>query len=118
MSELGVDGISIEERGRRVIIDVPGGHWEGSAAEAERLLTRLHYVLARARPGTNIVSMFVNGQLWGGKTVETDAERALEDVQHILEQLSVRATTLAKHPSLPPGSNRLGPEGSGQGWSH
>jgi hypothetical protein len=92
-------GIKIEEHGDRVVIDVPGGRWEGSAAEAERLITRLHYVLARARPGTNIVSMFVNGQLWGGKIIETDPERALEDVRQVVDQLAAHVAKLAEHPS-------------------
>lgn len=102
MSELPVDGISIEDRGDRVIVDVRGGRWEGSAAEAERLLTRLHHVLARARPGTNIVSMFVNGQLWGGKTIETDPARALDDVGQILDELSAQIPKLAEHASRRP----------------
>jgi len=104
MTESAVEGIRIEERGNRVIIDVSGGRWEGSAAEAERLLTRMHYVLARARAGTNIVSMFVNGQLWGGKTIETDPDRALDDVGQILDQLSARILELAEQgnpPTLP-----------------
>jgi hypothetical protein len=101
MSEPTVDDIRVEERGDRVIIDVPGGHWEGSAAEAERLLTRLHYVLARARPGTNIVSMFVNGELWGGKTIETDRDRALDDVHKILHQLSAHIPKLAEQANRP-----------------
>lgn len=92
--ERGVEGISIEEVGDRVIIDVSGGHWEGSAAEAERLLTRLHYALARTRPGTNIVSMFVNGELWGGKTIETDPAQALADVRYILERLQAQIPRL------------------------
>lgn len=101
MSDPAVDGIRIDEHDDRVIIDVPGGRWEGSAAEAERLLTRLHYVLARARPGTNIVSMFVNGQLWGGKTIETDPDRALDDVHQILDQLSAHISKLAEQANPP-----------------
>ncbi len=90
MTEPAVDDICIEQHGDRVVIDVPGGHWEGSAADAERLLTRLHYVIARARPGTNIVSMFVNGRLWGGKTIETEPARALDDASRMLDQLSAQ----------------------------
>jgi hypothetical protein len=101
MSDRAVGGISIEERGDRVVIDVPGGHWEGSPAEAERLLTRLHYVLGRARPGTNIVSMFVNGQLWGGKTIETDPDQALDDVRQMLDQLVTHLPRLVEHPRSP-----------------
>ena len=89
-----VEGISIEKAGDRVIIDIAGGRWEGSAAEAERLLTRLHYVLARVRPGTNIVSMFVNGELWGGKTIETNPAQALADVRYILERLQAQIPKL------------------------
>lgn len=101
MSEPAIDGIRIEEHGDHVIIDVPGGRWEGSAAEAERLLTHLQYVLARARPGTNIVSMFVNGELWGGKTIETDPARALNDVREILDQLSAHIPKLVDQANRP-----------------
>ncbi len=52
MTEPTVEGIRNEEHCERVVIEVPGGRGEGSAADAERLLTRLHYVLGRARPGT------------------------------------------------------------------
>jgi hypothetical protein len=102
MTEPPVDGISIEEHGERVVIDVPGGRWEGSAAQAERLLTRLHYVLGRARPGTNIVSMFVNGQLWGGKTIESDPAQALKDVREILDRLSAHVPQLAERTERQP----------------
>jgi hypothetical protein len=95
MTEPPVDDICIEPHGDRVVIEVPGGHWEGSAADAERLLTRLHYVIARARPGTNIVSMFVNGRLWGGKTIETEPARALDDASRMLDQLSAQIPKLA-----------------------
>lgn len=101
MTEPTIDGIRIAEHGDRVIIDVPGGRWEGSAAEAERLLTRLHYVIARARPGTNIVSMFVNGKLWGGKTIETEPARALDDASRILDQLSAQIPKLAEQGDRP-----------------
>lgn len=106
MSQPPVQGISIEEDGHRIVIDVPGGRWEGTAAQAERLLTRLHYVLARARPGTNIVSMFVNGGLWGGKTIEPDPVRALDDVRQILEQLSAHTLKLAEQASQPADGER------------
>jgi hypothetical protein len=99
MTEPSLDGITITEHGDRVLIEVPGGRWEGSASEAERLLTRLHYALARARPGTNIASMFVNGELWGGKTIETDPARALEEVRHLLEELATRIPKLAAQAS-------------------
>ncbi|MDQ6804656.1 MAG: hypothetical protein M3065_06750 [Actinomycetota bacterium] len=101
MTEPPVDGITIQEHGDRVRIDVGGGHWEGSAAEAERLLTHLHYVIARARPGTNIVSMFVNGKLWGGKAIENDPARALDDVSHMLDQLSAEIPKLADQANTP-----------------
>ena len=101
MSEPTLDGIRIETRGDRVIVNVPGGRWQGNAAEAERLLTSLHYALARARPGTNIVSMFVNGKLWGGKTIETDPGRALDDVRQMLDQLSVHIPKLAEQMNSP-----------------
>jgi hypothetical protein len=101
VTEPTVDGIKIEELDDRVVIDIPGGRWEGSAAEAERLLTRLHYVLARARPGTNIVSMFVNGKLWGGKTIETDPDRALEDARRMLDQLAAHITRLGEQTNQP-----------------
>ena len=102
MTEPAVEGISIEEHGARVVIDVPGGRWEGSAADAERLLTRLHYVIARARPGTNIVSMFVNGTLWGGKTIESEPGRALDDASRLLDQLSAQVPKLAEQQAGPP----------------
>lgn len=87
--------IQVEEIGDRILIEVPNGRWEGTASDAERLLTRLHYALDRVQPGTNIVSMFVNGQLWGGKIIEPDSEKALEGVRRILNRLSSHAETLA-----------------------
>jgi hypothetical protein len=100
-----IDGIKIEELGDRVVIDIPGGRWEGSASEAERLLTRLHYVLARARPGTNIVSMFVNGKLWGGKTIESHPDRALHDARRMLDQLAAHITRLEEQANRPADSD-------------
>lgn len=94
MSELSRAGIDIRDDGDRVVVEVPGGRWEGSAAEAERLLTHLHYVLGRARPGTNIVSVFVNDALWGGKTIQPDPEAALEDVKQLVDDLSARVDKL------------------------
>lgn len=91
-----VEGVNIGHANDRVVIEVAGGRWEGSAADAEKLLTRLHYVLDRARPGTTIVSMFVNGQLWGGKSLETDPVRAVEDARHMLEELEAHLPRLAE----------------------
>lgn len=88
MTELPVEGITIDDAGTRVIIEVRGGRWEGNAAEAERLLTRLQYVLARARPGTNIASMFLNGQLWGAKFIETDRQAAIREMRVLVDQLA------------------------------
>ena len=88
MTDQGVVGIEIRDNGDRVVIEVPGERWEGSAAEAERLLTRLHYVLGRARPGTNIASVFLNDQLWGGKLIETDPSEAVREMRAFVEALS------------------------------
>lgn len=101
MTEPTIEGIRIADQGDRVIIDVPGGRWEGSAGEAERLLTSLHYVIGRVRPGTNIVSMFVNGSLWGGKTIEVEPARALDAAQRILDQLSAQIPQLAEQANRP-----------------
>lgn len=94
MTERRVEGIIIDDDGDRVVIRVPDCRWEGSASEAERLLTRLHYVLARARPGTNIASMFLNGQLWGGKVVETDRADAIHEMRILIDQLALKVTSL------------------------
>jgi hypothetical protein len=94
MSEPQVAGIRIHNEGDRVVIEVTGERWEGNARDAERLLTRLHYVLGRARPGTTIASVFVNGTLWGGKTLENDVESALDDARQLLADLSAQIDRL------------------------
>ena len=86
--DLPVEGITIREDGDRVVIEVPNGRWEGSAIEAEHLLTLLHYVIARARPGTNIASLFLNDRLWGGKSIETDRRMAIRDMRAAIQQLA------------------------------
>ncbi|HEX8054657.1 MAG TPA: hypothetical protein VF517_16845 [Thermoleophilaceae bacterium] len=88
MTERPVEGINITEVGDRVVIEVDNGRWEGTAAQAEQLLTRLHYVLARARPDTNIASIFLNGELWGGKFTETDSQAAIRKMRHTIDQLA------------------------------
>jgi hypothetical protein len=98
----GLEGITVDNQGDRVVIEVEGGHWEGDPVAAERLLTGLHYALGRARPGTNIVSMFVDGKLWGGKTVQTDPARAMDDVRTLVEQLSRHTAKLAEQPRRRP----------------
>ncbi len=94
MTEPRVEGITIVDSGDRVVIEVPEGRWEGSAGEAERLLTRLHYVLARARPGTSIASMFVDGTLWGGKVVEADRRTAVHEMRLLIEQLARKIASM------------------------
>jgi len=94
MPEPEIDGISITDVGDRVIIEVAQRRWEGSASEAERLLTRMHYVLARARPGTNIASMFLGGTLWGGKFIEEDRAQAIREMRSLIDQLSERVAAL------------------------
>lgn len=94
MPEGSVPGITITNDGDNVVIEVEGGRWEGSAAQAERLLTALPYALNRARPGTNIASLFLNGQLWGGKAIETDRRAAIRDMREALERLSAYVTRL------------------------
>ena len=88
MTERPLEGISISEAGDRVVIQVSAGRWEGSAAEAERILTALHYVIAKARPGTNIASLFLNDQLRGGKVIETDRRTAIREMRNVMDQLS------------------------------
>ena len=83
-----LEGITISDAPDRVVIEVAGGRWEGSAAEAERLLTHLHYVLARARPGTNIASMFLDGTLWGSKFIATDRRTAIREMRDLVDQLA------------------------------
>jgi hypothetical protein len=80
-------GIKIADADDRVTITVDGGRWEGTAAEAERVFTGLHYALARARPGTNIASVFVNGGLWGEKFFEEDPEQALHLMRLLIARL-------------------------------
>lgn len=80
----------VEHADGRVVIEIAGGRWQGSAGDAERVLTTLYYALARARPGTNIASAFVNGSLWGGKFVETDPDRAIELMRSTIEKLAER----------------------------
>lgn len=94
MTNRPVEGISIESEGDRVYVEVAGARWEGDAAEAERLLTRLHYVLHRARPDTHIASMFLNGTLWGGKFVESDRDAAVRQMREVIAQLSKRVDLL------------------------
>lgn len=88
------EGITVEELDGRVVIEIPAKRWEGDAVQLERLLTQLHYVLGRARPGINIVSMFVNGKLWGGKTIEADPARALDNARHMIERLAAHVEEL------------------------
>jgi hypothetical protein len=97
MTGPGVEGITITDAGDRVVIEAPQGRWEGSAGEAERLLTSLHYVLARARPGTNIASMFVDGKLWGGKVVETDRRAAIREMRVLVDQLARKCYRMRRH---------------------
>lgn len=94
MTEQQISGIIVTDVGDRVVIEIPEGRWEGSASDAERLLTQLHYVLGRARPGTNIASMFLNGRLWGGKTIETNRRAAIDDMRVLIEQLAQKISTL------------------------
>jgi hypothetical protein len=96
MTQSPPEDIEIRDNGDRIVIEIPEGHWEGTPAAAERLLTRLHYVLGRARPGTNIASMFVNGQLWGGKFIETNRHEALHDMRFLVDQLSSRLARLER----------------------
>lgn len=102
MTEGAPDGITVSNEDERVVIEVRDGRWEGSPAEAERLLTRLHYVLARARPGTNIASVFLNGQLWGGKTIETDRDTAVREMQVLIDQLARRIASMNDEDELTP----------------
>lgn len=88
MSEAPVAGISIQDEGDTVAIEVEGGRWQGTPADAERLLTRLHYVLGRARPGTHIVSLFLDGKLWGGKVIEDDRRLAIREIRAAVDDLS------------------------------
>lgn len=98
MTERPVEGITIEDAGDRVVIQVREGRWEGNAAEAERLLSRLHYVLARARPGTNIASMFLNGKLWGAKFVERDPRTAIREMRVLVDQLAEHVASVDDDP--------------------
>ncbi|MEA2496899.1 MAG: hypothetical protein QOJ29_4810 [Thermoleophilaceae bacterium] len=94
MTEPAVEGITITDAGDRVVVEARDGRWEGSAAEAERLITRLHYVLARARPGTNIASIFVDGKLWGGKVIETDRRAAIREMRVLIDHLARKVASL------------------------
>jgi hypothetical protein len=80
-------GITIRTEGDRVQIEIADGLWEGDVGQAERVLTGLHYALERARPGTNIASMFLNGTLWGGKFIESDSEAAIVRMQSLIAGL-------------------------------
>ena len=92
-----VEGITVTEVGDRVVIEVEGGRWEGSASEAERVFTRLHYAVARTRPGTNIASMFLDGELWGGKFFTADRATAIRVMRETLNQLTARLDDLERH---------------------
>jgi hypothetical protein len=94
MSASPLDGITVTNDGDRVVVEVAGGRWEGSAAEAERLLTGLHYAIGRARPGTTIVSLFLDESLWGAKTVEPDPARALAEARQVLDDLAAHVDRL------------------------
>lgn len=80
-------GIEIEADGDRVRITVADSIWEGDAGQVERLLSGLHYALARARPGTGIGSMFLNDQLWGAKFVEGDKEQSIRLMSELVDQM-------------------------------
>jgi hypothetical protein len=73
----------------------------GERAEAERLLTALHYAVARARPGLNIGSMFVNGKLWGGKFFEEDPAEAARQMRELIARLDERLDSIAEITSSP-----------------
>ncbi len=95
MTDPQVEGIVITNDGDRVVIEASEGRWEGTAAEAERLVTRLHYVLDRARPGTNIASMFLNGTLWGGvKFIEEDRLAAIREMKALIDGLANKLRSL------------------------
>jgi hypothetical protein len=96
MSEPPVEGVDIYDVGDRVVIEIGQARWEGSASDAERLLTRMHYVLGRARPGTNIASIFLNDQLWGGKLIETDRRQALREIRTYIDGLAKHVEALQK----------------------
>jgi hypothetical protein len=95
MAEPPVEGITIRNDGDRVIIEVDGARWEGTAREAERLLTRLHYVLGRARPGLGIGSMFLNGTLWGAKFIEPDSDDAIDEMRYVVDRLQAKLEEIA-----------------------
>lgn len=82
----------------RVTISIDGSEWDGTAAQAERVLTGLHYALARARPGINIGSMLVNGSLWGGKFIEADEEEAVRLMRTLVAQLGEHLEGLGREP--------------------
>jgi len=94
-------GIDLHGEEGRVTITVEGGRWEGTPAEAERVLSGLHYALARARPNTHIVSMFINGALWGAKFFERDARLAAEHMGTVVDQLRQRVDALVREPEDP-----------------
>ncbi len=99
-------GIEVSSSDDRVTVTIGDATWEGSAAEAERLITGLHYALARARPGTNIASVLVNGGLWGGKSIEMDARRAIDDMRQLVRGLSDALDRMAEQ-----GEGGIGPPG-------
>ena len=101
MAEPPIPGIEISSDEDRVVIEIAGGRWEGTAAQAERVLTGLHYALARARPGTNIGSMFLNGTLWGGKFIEPDEGEAALEMRNLLERLEAKLDSLTFPPQDP-----------------
>ena len=94
MTESPVNGIQIDHSGDQVFIRIGEERWEGDARQAEKLLTRLHYVLGRARPGTHIASMFLNGGLWGAKFDEPDGEAAIRKMRELIRQLEARVGQL------------------------
>lgn len=100
------EGIRLDSEPDKVVVEIGTARWEGTAAQAERLLSGLHYALGRARPGTAIGSMFVNGGLWGAKVVEDDPDEALEKMQRLVEQMAQRIDTLqAEADDEQPGSH-------------
>jgi hypothetical protein len=92
-------GIEIESAGERVRITVADGIWEGDSAQVERLLSGLHYALARARPGTGIGSMFLNDHLWGAKFVERDREQSIRLMMDLIDQMREQLRSMTEQPA-------------------